>query len=56
MSGARQLVTGAARGIGLSIVERFAAEGARVACLDVSAKRPGLTMRGTLERGTGTTK
>jgi len=33
------VVTGAARGIGLSIVERYASEGARVASLDVSAKR-----------------
>jgi hypothetical protein len=24
--------------------------------IEVSARRPGLTMRGTLERGTGTTK
>jgi NAD(P)-dependent dehydrogenase (short-subunit alcohol dehydrogenase family) len=32
-------VTGAARGIGLAIAERLAAEGGRVACLDVSARR-----------------
>ena len=33
------VVTGAARGIGRSIAERLADEGARVACLDVSARR-----------------
>lgn len=33
------VVTGAARGIGLAIARRLAAEGARVACLDVSARR-----------------
>ncbi len=33
------VVTGAARGIGRAIAERLATEGARVACLDVSACR-----------------
>jgi NAD(P)-dependent dehydrogenase (short-subunit alcohol dehydrogenase family) len=33
------VVTGGARGIGRAIVERFLVEGARVACLDVSAER-----------------
>jgi 3-oxoacyl-[acyl-carrier protein] reductase len=33
------VVTGAARGIGLAMAERLAAEGARVACVDVSAGR-----------------
>jgi len=32
-------VTGAARGIGLAIAKRYGREGARLACLDVSAKR-----------------
>ncbi|MFZ2107507.1 MAG: SDR family NAD(P)-dependent oxidoreductase, partial [Roseiarcus sp.] len=32
------VVTGAARGIGLAIAERFGREGARVACVDVSAR------------------
>jgi len=33
------VVTGAARGIGLAIAERFGQEGGRVACVDVSARR-----------------
>ena len=33
------VVTGAARGIGLSIAERYAKEGACIALLDVSEKR-----------------
>jgi 3-oxoacyl-[acyl-carrier protein] reductase len=33
------VVTGAARGIGLAIAERLGAEGGRVACVDVSARR-----------------
>lgn len=33
------VVTGAARGIGLAIAERFGREGARLACLDVSERR-----------------
>jgi len=33
------VVTGAARGIGLAIAERFGEEGARLACVDVSARR-----------------
>jgi NAD(P)-dependent dehydrogenase (short-subunit alcohol dehydrogenase family) len=33
------VVTGAARGIGFAIAERFAVEGGRVACVDVSARR-----------------
>ena len=33
------VVTGAARGIGLAIAERFGQEGARLACVDVSEKR-----------------
>jgi 3-oxoacyl-[acyl-carrier protein] reductase len=39
LAGTVCVVTGAARGIGLAIVERFAAEGGRIACFDVSAKR-----------------
>jgi 3-oxoacyl-[acyl-carrier protein] reductase len=33
------VVTGAARGIGLAIAERFGREGGRLACVDVSARR-----------------
>jgi 3-oxoacyl-[acyl-carrier protein] reductase len=33
------VVTGAARGIGLAIAERFGQEGGRLACVDVSARR-----------------
>jgi NAD(P)-dependent dehydrogenase (short-subunit alcohol dehydrogenase family) len=33
------VVTGAARGIGLAIAERFGSEGGRLACLDVSGRR-----------------
>jgi 3-oxoacyl-[acyl-carrier protein] reductase len=33
------IVTGAARGIGLAIAERFGKEGARLACIDVSDRR-----------------
>ena len=39
LSGSVCAVTGAARGIGLAIAQRFAAEGGRVACIDVSAAR-----------------
>lgn len=45
------VVTGAARGIGLAIVERLAAEGGRVACLDVSARRLEPAIAGLAARG-----
>jgi 3-oxoacyl-[acyl-carrier protein] reductase len=45
------VVTGAARGIGLSIAERFAAEGGRIACLDVGATRLDATVAGLQARG-----
>jgi len=50
------VVTGAARGIGLAICERFGLEGGRLACVDVSARRldpavADLTRRGFEARG-----
>jgi len=39
LAGMLCVVTGAARGIGLSIAERYAKEGACIALLDVSEKR-----------------
>ena len=39
MAGRVCVVTGAARGIGLAIATRFAAEGGRIACVDLSARR-----------------
>ncbi len=56
LAGTVCVVTGAARGIGLAIVERFAAEGGRVACFDVSEKRlqpavAALAARGIEARG-----
>ena len=50
------VVTGAARGIGLAIAERFGREGARLACVDVSARRlepavEGLKAKGFETRG-----
>jgi NAD(P)-dependent dehydrogenase (short-subunit alcohol dehydrogenase family) len=54
--GLRRRRRGAARGIGLAIAERLAAEGAYVACVDVSARRlepavEAFTARGVNARG-----
>ena len=45
------VVTGAARGIGLAIAERFAAEGGRIACFDVGAARLDATITKLQARG-----
>ena len=45
------VVTGAARGIGLAIAERFAAEGGRIACFDVGAARLDATVSTLQARG-----
>ena len=45
------VVTGAARGIGLAIAERLAAEGGRIACWDVSERRLAPAVAGLCERG-----
>jgi 3-oxoacyl-[acyl-carrier protein] reductase len=52
------IVTGAARGIGFAICEKFALEGARLACLDISERRlepavASLNNRGFEARGYG---
>src|SRR5207253_8096465 len=51
LAGTVCVVTGAARGIGLAIAERFGAEGARVACFDVGAARLETAVAGLVERG-----
>lgn len=43
LQGRRALVTGAGTGIGQAIAEYFAAEGARVAVLDIEDTSPGQT-------------
>jgi 3-oxoacyl-[acyl-carrier protein] reductase len=45
------VVTGAARGIGLSIAERFGQEGGRLACVDVSARRLEPAVGGLKDKG-----
>jgi 3-oxoacyl-[acyl-carrier protein] reductase len=45
------VVTGAARGIGLAIAERFGDEGGRIACVDISARRLEPAVAGLKERG-----
>lgn len=45
------VVTGAARGIGLAMAERFAQEGGRVACVDVSAQRLAPSVAGLQANG-----
>lgn len=45
------IVTGAARGIGLAIAERFAAEGGRIACFDVGATRLQAAVAGLVDKG-----
>ncbi|HEY3721139.1 MAG TPA: glucose 1-dehydrogenase [Roseiarcus sp.] len=45
------VVTGAARGIGLAIADRFGREGARIACVDISARRLQPTVAELVSRG-----
>ncbi|MBR1286002.1 SDR family oxidoreductase [Bradyrhizobium sp. AUGA SZCCT0177] len=45
------VVTGAARGIGLAIAERFGQEGGRIACVDVSARRLEPAVEGLKSKG-----
>lgn len=48
------VITGAARGIGQAIAERFGAEGGRLACLDVSARRLDPTVEDLIAKGFST--
>jgi NAD(P)-dependent dehydrogenase (short-subunit alcohol dehydrogenase family) len=50
-AGSRALVTGAASGIGAATASRLAAEGARVACLDLDGAGAGATVAGIVESG-----
>ena len=51
LTGSVCAITGAARGIGLAIAQRFAAEGGRVACIDVSAARLQVAVEGLRASG-----
>src|SRR4030081_3049033 len=51
LAGTVCVISGAARGIGLAIAERFGAEGARVACFDVGAARLQTAVAGLVARG-----
>ncbi|MDA0256486.1 MAG: SDR family oxidoreductase [Chloroflexi bacterium] len=51
--GRRAIVTGGASGIGLAIAERFAAEGAAIALLDIDGPACEAATRGLVEGGTG---
>jgi len=51
LAGKTAVITGAASGIGLAIAERFAAEGANVALLDLNSESLNLAVEGICESG-----
>jgi NAD(P)-dependent dehydrogenase (short-subunit alcohol dehydrogenase family) len=54
LEGKAALVTGAAGGIGLAVVQRFAREGARVTAVDLDPERVRQAVQGIPGKGCGT--